>query len=460
MPTCIQHPRPQRFQRSSPTVVAGAASQAHTDPGRARLQRRGDELAHPAAGGAQGAAPGGWEPPQSMCLGRLEVGVRGRPGGAAQKTEACRDGSAERILHRHRSQLDRRHRHPEGIQGAGAAVTQGQAAGGTCGPGGEHALHDGGHLCRTQRSLHLEGRKQQSLGPRRRGRRCRWHVSPPASGGPSTAVRPRWTTRSARAQPVPVGRVHRDAPHSGGRISMRLPLLIDSDLALDDWMALVSLLQCPEVDVRAITVAATGEAHAGPGVKNTLRLMALTGVEGIPVASGRTTPLAGTHRFPLALRLAMDFRLGLGLPRPRTRPSGGSAVALLRRTLLEAPAPCTLLALGPLTNLAQLFEGAPELVPRVSHLWVMGGALDVPGNIQEINPRIDNLSAEWNLYIDPTAAERVLQSGVPVTLVPLDATSQVPLTDAFLAQLDAEGTSPASRFVSRVIHRIRPLLSR
>jgi len=241
---------------------------------------------------------------------------------------------------------------------------------------------------------------------------------------------------------------------------MRLPLLIDSDLALDDWMALVFLLQSPEVDVRAISVAATGEAHAGPGVKNTLRLMALTGVEGIPVASGRTTPLAGTHRFPLALRLAMDFRLGLGLPRPRTRPSGGSAVALLRRTLLEAPAPCTLLALGPLTNLAQLFEGAPELVPRVSHLWGMGGALDVPGNIQEINPRIDNLSAEWNLYIDPTAAERVLQSGVPVTLVPLDATSQVPLTDAFLAQLDAEGTSPASRFVSRVIHRIRPLLSR
>lgn len=241
---------------------------------------------------------------------------------------------------------------------------------------------------------------------------------------------------------------------------MSLPLIIDSDLALDDWMALIFLLQSPEVDVRAITVAATGEAHAGPGVKNTLRLMALAGAPDIPVASGRKVPLEGTHRFPLALRLAMDFRLGLSLPRPRTRPSKEPAVALLRRTLLEAPAPSTLLALGPLTNLAELIGDSPELVSRIEHLWIMGGALDVPGNIAEINPRIDNPHAEWNLYIDPTAAERVLQSGVPVTVVPLDATSQVPLTEAFLARLDAEGQSPASRFVSRVIHRIRPLLSK
>lgn len=241
---------------------------------------------------------------------------------------------------------------------------------------------------------------------------------------------------------------------------MNLPLIIDSDLALDDWMALAFLLQSPGVDIRAITVAATGEAHAGPGVRNTLRLMALADAPAIPVASGRKVPLEGGHRFPLALRLAMDFRLGLRLPRPRTRPCGESAVALLRRTLLEAESPCTILALGPLTNLAELFGESPELVSRVAHLWVMGGALDVPGNLAEINPRIDNPYAEWNLYIDPIAASRVLESGVPMTLVPLDATSQVPLTDAFLAQLDAEGTSATSRFVSRVIHRIRPLLSK
>src|SRR5690606_24901869 len=220
-------------------------------------------------------------------------------------------------------------------------------------------------LDRSQRPLHFEGAEEQ-VQTRRVGR-CigggRWHrhlplVSTSSGSSPGQGCTPAPEPDRSR----PVQRVKRRAARailSGAMrgIAVTTPLIIDSDLALDDWMALAFLLQSPEVDVRAITVAATGEAHAGPGVKNTLRLMALTGVEGIPVASGRTTPLAGTHRFPLALRLAMDFRLGLGLPRPRTRPSGGSAVALLRRTLLEAPAPCTLLALGPLTNLAQLFEG-------------------------------------------------------------------------------------------------------
>lgn len=242
---------------------------------------------------------------------------------------------------------------------------------------------------------------------------------------------------------------------------MTAPILVDTDMALDDWMALSWLLMSPEADVRAITVAATGEAHAGPGMKNALRLVALAGAPPVDVAAGRKTPLQGTHRFPLAVRLLMDVRFGLSLPRTKQRPSSLTAVELLRQKLAEATEPVVMLSLGPLTNLAEVFEPYEKqaLTRKVSMLYVMGGALDVGGNLAEIDKRIQNPHAEWNVYIDPHAAHRVLHSGVPVTLVPLDATNQVPLTDAYFARLTDEVCSPSARFVLRVIRRIRPLLS-
>lgn len=239
---------------------------------------------------------------------------------------------------------------------------------------------------------------------------------------------------------------------------MPTPILVDTDMALDDWMALAYLLMTPAAEVSAITVAATGEAHAGPGVKNALRLLALANAPAVDVAAGRKTPLAGDHRFPLFLRLVMDLRFGLSLPRAKHRPSSRSALEVLRAALERADEPVTVLSLGPLTNLAELFDDA-ALARRVAMLYVMGGALDVPGNLAEIDKKIDNPHAEWNVYIDPHAANRVLRSGVPITLVPLDATNQVPLTDAFLARLSSEAASPAAAFVLRVIRRIRPLLT-
>lgn len=239
---------------------------------------------------------------------------------------------------------------------------------------------------------------------------------------------------------------------------MPTPILVDTDMALDDWMALAYLLMTPAADVRSITIAATGEAHAGPGVKNALRLLALTNAPAIEVAAGRKTPLACDHRFPLAVRLLMDFRFGLSLPRPKARPSSRSAVEMLRAALEQAEEPVTVLTLGPLTNLAELLEDR-ALVSKIGMLYAMGGALDVPGNLAEMDKRTRNQHAEWNVYIDPHAVNRVLGSGVPVTLVPLDATNQVPLTDAFFERLTAEARSPAATFVLRVIRRIRPLLS-
>jgi pyrimidine-specific ribonucleoside hydrolase len=238
----------------------------------------------------------------------------------------------------------------------------------------------------------------------------------------------------------------------------RPPVIIDTDVAVDDWMAILYLLSSPLVQVRAITVAATGEAHAGPGVRTVLGLLALVGVRGIPVAAGRTRPLEGAASFPLLVRLAMDARLGLGLPPPLEPASRAGALSVLAETLQQAHQPVTIVALGPLTNIAELISARPELLRKIGSIVIMGGALAAPGNIPTLNPRIDNPFAEWNLYIDPRAADLVIASGAPITLIPLDTTNKVPLTADFMLRCAAAQQTPAAGFVYRTLRRLKRLI--
>jgi inosine-uridine nucleoside N-ribohydrolase len=237
-------------------------------------------------------------------------------------------------------------------------------------------------------------------------------------------------------------------------------LLVDTDMALDDWMAIAFLRASPHVDLRAITIAATGEAHAKPGVKNALRLCALADKGPVDVAAGRATPLKGTHAFPWFIRLIMDLRFGFNFwPRATQSPSSDDAVTVLRKQLERAPAhePVTILALGPLTNLAELFTQHPHVREKVARVVSMGGAFRVPGNLHEMI-KTDNQHAEWNIFIDPHAANVVFRSGVPVWLVPLDATNQLPMTDTFYARVLNETRTPAGDVVKRVLKRIKPLM--
>src|SRR6188474_693963 len=105
----------------------------------------------------------------------------------------------------------------------------------------------------------------------------------------------------------------------------RKPIIIDTDMAADDWRAILYLLQRIDVEVRAITVTGTGEAHCKPGVQNALNLLALADNPDIPVACGRETPLQGDHAFPDALRASDDRMAGLTLPTSSNPPSAMTA---------------------------------------------------------------------------------------------------------------------------------------
>ncbi len=235
-------------------------------------------------------------------------------------------------------------------------------------------------------------------------------------------------------------------------------LIVDTDMAIDDWIALLYLLRSPRVDLRAITIAGTGEAHGYFGRRKALRLLALSQARPCAVASGRAKPLRGRNAFPFLVRLAMDFHLGLPLPVSRHLPASGGAAALLTHQLRHAQTPVTILALGPLTNLAEILTTEPQLTQQIAMIYIMGGALDVAGNLGELMWCPSNPYAEWNFYVDPYAVEIVLHSGVPLTLIPLDVTNQHPLTTAFYKRLTTAATNDAGTFLVGLLGRVRWLL--
>jgi inosine-uridine nucleoside N-ribohydrolase len=233
-------------------------------------------------------------------------------------------------------------------------------------------------------------------------------------------------------------------------------VVIDTDVAEDDWMAILYLLRHPHVSVKAITVTGTGEAHSEPGARHSLGLLALAGQPDIPVAWGTETPLGGGQPFPDSVREAIDNLMGLSLPSNPKAPIEHGAVELLISIVKDSPHKVTVLTLGPLTNLAEAMQAEPSLADNLEMIYMMGGAVDVRGNVFGEMAGIANTVAEWNIFCDPLAANTVFHSGAPITLVPLDATNDVPVTQAFCRRIEDDRGTPEADFVHRVLAKTVP----
>jgi len=225
-------------------------------------------------------------------------------------------------------------------------------------------------------------------------------------------------------------------------------IVVDTDLASDDLVALAFLLSSPRADVRAITVSGTGEVRCPAGLEVVRGLLALTGDDDVPVACGRSEPLAGDHKFPRDWRDSAGDGWVLELPSSDAPREERTTTELLHETLAGGEA--TLLALGPLTNVAQAFRDRPALARSVGSVVAMGGAVDVPGNVF-VDGDASSAQAEWNVYVDPVAAAEVVQSGAPVTLVGLDATNEAPITEDFVERLADTAAGTAGRLATDLL---------
>jgi len=232
--------------------------------------------------------------------------------------------------------------------------------------------------------------------------------------------------------------------------SPKTPVVLDTDMSIDAIMAILYILQKPELSVKAITVAGDGEVHCSSGVNHALGLVAIANAGAIPVACGRETPLAGDHQFPSEFRNVADSSLRINWPEVGEG-SKLSAVELLKTTIHNTSQPVVLVTDGPLTNVAEALQADPQLAKNIKMIYIMGGAIDVPGNLYGVSDASINSTAEANIYIDPHAANLVLNSGAPITLVPLDVTNQVPLDTVFFKALSEHKNTSAAKAVYNML---------
>ena len=225
-------------------------------------------------------------------------------------------------------------------------------------------------------------------------------------------------------------------------------IILDTDPGVDDAIAIFLALRSPELHVEAVTPV-SGNVPLSFTLPNALRLLEIAGRQEIPVAAGAAVPLV--RRLVTAAYVHGNNGLGgVEFPEPKIKPVAENATDLIRRIVRENPGEITIVAVGPLTNIATVLKVDPAIAPMIKSFVLMGGALS-GGNITP--------AAEFNFYVDPEAARIVFDSGVPITMVGLDVTNKVLLHESQVRVLEA-AQNPVSQAAGKIMRatmsRIKP----
>ena len=221
-------------------------------------------------------------------------------------------------------------------------------------------------------------------------------------------------------------------------------VIIDTDPGIDDALAILMALAWPGLELAGITTVG-GNVPVSRGTRNALALLQYAGRQGVPVARGADRPCRG--RFGYSYQFHGRSGISRRLPEPRTPPVQVSATEFLATELQDNPGQITLVALGPLTNLANLLYQHPAALGLAASLVLMGGAVDCCGNVTP--------HAEFNFYSDPVAAHAVLSSGVPLTLIDLEAGRNAFINREVAGRLKSESSVGrlAAQLLSNWFHR-------
>ena len=222
----------------------------------------------------------------------------------------------------------------------------------------------------------------------------------------------------------------------------RCPVIIDTDPGIDDAIAIALACASPEINLLGVTTVG-GNTGIENTTGNALRLLHLFGRDDVPVAAGAARALA----FEADLGdPSIHGQGGLGgvqlsLPDRTADPRG--AVGLLTELVESHPEPITLIAIGPLTNVALFAATRPDVYAKLDRLVIMGGGVHITGN--------HTPTGEFNIWFDPEAAARVFSAGVEVTMVGLDVTHKAMFAGTDWAPLRTADAGPVARAVTGMI---------
>jgi inosine-uridine nucleoside N-ribohydrolase len=207
---------------------------------------------------------------------------------------------------------------------------------------------------------------------------------------------------------------------------MKHKIILDCDPGHDDAIAILLAAHHPEIDLLAITTVA-GNQSVEKTTRNALKVCSLANIRQVPIAKGMDRPLLRpAHHAPdIHGESGMD---GPQVPEPDIELDPRHGVDLLIELLLNSDGDITLVPTGPLTNIATAMRREPAIIPKISAISLMGGAMGL-GNVTP--------AAEFNIHTDPEAAEIVFGCGRPITMVPLEVTHQALATEEVTGRLRA-----------------------
>jgi inosine-uridine nucleoside N-ribohydrolase len=208
----------------------------------------------------------------------------------------------------------------------------------------------------------------------------------------------------------------------------RRKILIDTDPGIDDAMAIFYALESPELDVVGLTTI-FGNADVTTATTNALKLLEIAGRDDIPVARGIDKPLAMPYRGPVAFVHGDDGQGNVFLPQPTTTVHELDAPHFIVRSVLDAPGEITLVALGPLTNIAVAMQLEPTLGSHLAGIVLMGGNAFSGGNASP--------AAEANILNDPEAADIVFGADCQIVMAGLDVTEHIVMTSEDLTRMSS-----------------------
>ena len=218
---------------------------------------------------------------------------------------------------------------------------------------------------------------------------------------------------------------------------------MDHDGGVDDYLATMLLMTMDHIQPLGIVVT-PADCYVQPAVGATRKILDLMGRFDVPVAE---STVRGINPFPRLYRrdsFVVDHLPILNQSEIRTQLTPETGQEFMVRVLRQAPQPVTLMVTGPLTTVAAALDQAPEIESKVKEIIWMGGALNVPGNVEKSIEAGQDGSAEWNAYWDPVAVQRVWQTQLAIVLCPLDLTNNVPVTSQLVTQLGRQRHHPLS----------------
>ena len=221
---------------------------------------------------------------------------------------------------------------------------------------------------------------------------------------------------------------------------MARKIILDTDPGIDDAMAVFLALGAPEVELVGLTTV-FGNVHVDLATVNALRLLEIGGRGDIPVATGAAKPLFAHYKGPAPEIHGADGQGNLFLPPPTTSAVNLPAAEFIIEEVRRYPGEITLVAIGPLTNLALALQIEPGIAERTREVVIMGGNAFVPGNATP--------TAEANILNDPDAADLVFGARWPVTMVGLDVTHKVRMTRRQIS-VCAEMLNPLGKHVAQI----------